>query len=465
MNVLLFFLCILFAFWNIFDVHPSLTNAPGIVLIIECALTCMIGYISINKLLQNYSKGDKTILCRFYYISFIIGLIILKIGWTPFLAEANNQNWGFDPQRYYSYSIQLIETGTYQGWAGFFGIFYLFAEIMKVTFYDPLVPLYINTLLSLWGAILLSKYCNINNFECNLNIKYFCWLLLIPEVLYYNTMESRETFCMFTSVLMIYSFFKFQEKRKLKYAISLLTGILLGAYIRATFTFTVLLGIITYVLLYSKRIGTIAKFMSVTAIIGAMIVASQLSFLSAADGLEDYYAEQMSNNIAGKAGEFDGWEYGSNSISHLLIPSSPAQILPFGILRSFIYVLPGADIFKRLFNPDDAGEFVGASSSITGFILSFFVPLIFPFIWKNRKSNRENVKLLSVVFLAMFFMIGFSHANFVHHRYRIFYDSVYFALGILSLSYYDKATIKRYVMRWYSAIFCLAIAYFIYKTT
>ena len=80
MNVLLFFLCILFAFWNIFDVHPSLTNAPGIVLIIECALTCMIGYISINKLLQNYSKGDKTILCRFYYISFIIGLIILKIG-------------------------------------------------------------------------------------------------------------------------------------------------------------------------------------------------------------------------------------------------------------------------------------------------------------------------------------------------------------------------------------------------
>lgn len=464
MNAFLFVLCILLSFWNVFDVHPSLTNAPGIVLVMECVLICLIGHLSIKKYLPRYTSVELSKLCRFYYISFIIGLIILKIGWTPFLAEANNANWGFDPQRYYSYSVQLVETGTYQGWAGFFGIFYLFAEIMKVTFYDPLVPLYINTLLSLWGTIILVNYSNQGNFECKYNLNKFCWLLLIPEVLYYNTMESRETFCMFTSVLTVYSFLKFQEKRKLKYAISLIIGIVLGAYIRATFTFTVLLGIITYVLIYSKHISVIGKWLSVTAIIGTMIVATQLSFLSAADGLEDYYAEQMSNNIAGKTGEFDGWEYGSNSISHLLIPSSPIQIIPFGIVRSFIYLLPGADIIKRLLNPDDANEFVGATSSITGFIFSFFVPLVFPFIWRNRKSDRENVKLLSVVFLAMFFMIGFSHANFVHHRYRIFYDSVYLTLGIMSLSYFDKTTVMCYVKRWYSFIFTLAIMYFLYKT-
>jgi hypothetical protein len=141
---------------------------------------------------------------RFIHILWLIKLILtfflLFWSWIPGL-DPNSSNFGYDPQRYYFDSYDLIQNGwnplvssNYQGIIFYYGlIFFSFGH-------NPLIPALINSFLSLSIVLLL-----INFLLAKVNNKtskdwYIIFLIVIPELIWYDILTSRESIFYFLNL-------------------------------------------------------------------------------------------------------------------------------------------------------------------------------------------------------------------------------------------------------------------------
>lgn len=122
-------------------------------------------------------------------------LLLLFWGWLPELAPGSTPDWGYDPQRFYEQAWDL----TQNGWStaglqlNYVGILYYYGGLFLVFGHNPITPLLANSLVTLVATLYVVKAV----YEIKVTRGGRDWLigltLLLPELLWYDVMTSRET--------------------------------------------------------------------------------------------------------------------------------------------------------------------------------------------------------------------------------------------------------------------------------
>ena len=402
-NTLFFFFLTLLGFLINLDAPKIASDASVIQLTLDFILVLLVSNIMVQNVLKCYSRKIRNRYYNFFLLSFFISLVILHFLWTPML-NPSLPDWGFDPVVYYDSASDIIRTGfTIHGFS-YFGIIYYNVAILSVLGLDPMVPLFTNIIIAFYALLLIVRFIDDNNF-----VGSYALFLLVPEIISYNMMSSREIICM--SMITIFAI-KFKElMRNFRYStlLIMIVSILLVAIIRPPMAAVAIIGIFISLIFTSK--GKLGKNMIVLAIAGGLLVGGLgISTSLGSDFTSDSLSETVSDNISGDNEERKDAKSGLTTmlIPHNVVPA-PVMIKDFETQFS----LSNYYIYEHL----------------STLIIFFFAPTVFRIV-KNYKRQDENMKFIIILFVCYFFTIGISLPNLIHHRYRLVYDLFYFTIAI-----------------------------------
>lgn len=483
-------LCLIGIFLNLFT-QEKYSSANSFILFTEGVLLCVTARMLIN---HSVNKGGQERFYNSFLLSFFLSLILLYFCWTPYLYLADAKG-GFDPQRYYLYAIEYVNKGDFTGWVGggLNGVVYMFAYIMMVFGIDPLVPLYFNIILLLIEVLWMYRiFCH----YCCKGRKYVPYLLLIPEVVYYNVMTSKETLCMFGATWIVYELFVNSTRRSLLHIFMLLLAMAFELYVRATFAVIIVFAYLLFLIFGSSQMSITKKAIAMFVMIVGIYIGFTLgsSFITQ-DTVEEYQELAVSAASGDNESTFDVSE---SSLSGKLVPHNQVEMVVFGFLRAILYLMPDTSIVMAFLKDPTLFRFGPFTQLFTGGLMALFIPLVFLSIWKAKKMKirtsttfshilvikKMNIRTiaplshilvvikklkigtftpLSYILVILILFVSFSRPGMVHQRYRIVYDCMYFFSSILAIGYFPNKFIKRVMHNWLLLIMPLALILLLYK--
>ena len=427
-------------------------------------------FISLNCVKKLDSQLN--LLPIFWLIKIIITYVLLTNGWINDLNENTNPNWGYDPQRYYSQAKELIDNNwIFLGGLNYLGILYFYGLIFFLFGHNPFAPALINCLFSLSAIILLLRFIYSIIPEKNTGNWKFVFLLLIPELLWFDIMTSRESFVQFLIIFAIVYFarlqvVKFSKRVRLFYVFQIIISLLILAFIRTSMLIPVLMVYILFAFYFinsKKYISQLFKF-------GIIIVFVILSFNYINDlaGLSSFNLENSVNEISKSDNNIanNGIEYGSNSISQLLFPANWFQAIifvPFRIVLYIISPLPSINISLIGLINGDSFSYQNLMVIPSSIINILFFPSILALTVNSLRGKSNNVFLLILIpFWVVFISIAGGNL-IIHERYRLMCSIYFMASGIISNNYTPISLLNKYKIAWYSALCFFSVFYVIYK--
>lgn len=434
-NILLIILSVLLFFFNLDVQKEGLSTTSNSVLALEYVTTLVSAYFIIKTQLKEYSGKTKNRAFTYFLITFCFGLYWLAYNWTPYL-HVGSGHWGFDAQRYYYYAIRTTMNENFVYNLNYRGIVDIYKFIMNVLGFDPLIPFFVNSLVFLFAVILLAKHISNRILHTNKFIHYFLMLIMIPELAYYNIMTSRELFCASFVIISIVYVDRFATEKKRWDLWKGILAFLFLTIIRPPFAFAVALAIGIW-LMYNNK-GKLSKYRTALMIgfLGIMLVGLFVSRSLGSVTDEGDLFDRASNSISGNVTEtsIEG-AYSESSISRLLIPHNTIEAIIFGFIRSFAYVVPEPravyapwNVIIRIFNFKALGS---GMPNLTAFIMLFFLRPVYREI-RSLKKHSSSEAIYIYAFIVFFFVIGIFMAQFIHVRYRVVYDLLFFSIGIIS---------------------------------
>jgi hypothetical protein len=407
----------------------------------------------------------------FWLLKILITYILLTKGWIPDLNESTNPNWGYDPQRYYSQAKELIDNNwIFIGGLNYLGILYFFGLVFYLFGHNPFAPALINCLISLSAIIVLLKFIYSIIPTKNNGNRMLIFLLLIPELLWFDVMTSRESFVQFLIIFAVTIFAKlqiieFSKWKKISYIIQIVLSLLILAFIRTSMLIPVLI-IYTIFGFYFNSKKYISQLLKYCIIIFFVIVA--YNYINELAGLSSFNLENSFNEISKSDNNVanNGIEYGNNSISQLLFPSNWFQAIVFVPFRIVLYVispLPSIGIsFMGLLNGDSFSyqNLMVIPSSIVNILYFPYIVALTVYSFRNKHHN------VFLWILIPFWIIFISVAGgnlIIHERYRLMCSIYFVASGIISNNYTPLAILNKYKYSWYFTLSGCSFFYFIYK--
>jgi hypothetical protein len=430
-----------------------------------------IGVYLCNRTIVSLKDKNLKLLTIFWLLKIIITIALLYFGWMPELDSNFSSNWGYDPQRFYEQSYELSKNGWDNSFVGlnFKGILYYYAIIFSIFGHNPIIPALINILVTLLGFLYLihSVYAYLPNrtkFDYRIS-----FILLIPEVLWFDVMTSRESLM---SVLLIFSIITVGNYLSRSLKISLLTTILTLSFtllcilaVRTTMIIPVIICIMTMIFLIknnSTRFTILIKlifiFIGIAAIFSGSII-QQLLGSGDIDYISTFDRLQGSNVLVE---EQVNWS--QNSIGLMFIPNGLLQSIIFIPVRMVLYLLaplPNISIpLSGLFE----GSW-GAYQSLFTTITSILYLIGFPFVlaaselaWKVRNENNKML-IIPITFWVVFVTVtGGNH--YIHERYRLMATMLLFTTMWIGYTRCSLFNLKKWILIW-SIILFLGVLFYI----
>ena len=323
------------------------------------------------------------ILLTFWLLKVNATLFLLYIGWIPQL-DPSSVSWGYDPQRYFQDAWTLIENGwnpsigsNYQGIIFFYGaIFYLFGH-------NPVIPALINTLVTLLGTLFLIR--SVYSFMSDRKTKDWtiAGLLLVPEMLWYDVMTSRETLMavlIIISVLSVGRYFVGMRNVSLVKTL-LLSGTALFAIlaVRTTMAVPVILSISLMVqLLKTKRTFSLLQKLLVFGIAIAGVSAGEF-IQQITGGQQSFdYSQAIASGFTFETNVAALNQWSDNSIGLLIAPNNAWESVLYLPLRMVLYLAAPLPNIVVSVNELISGSW-GAWQSLMTIPTSFMMLLGLPF--------------------------------------------------------------------------------------
>lgn len=418
--MILFFLFLsLIGFVLNLDTPRGVSYASPFALSIEYCSVLFLAWIIIKRILKDSKIIIQLHFYKYFLLSFTLGLFILYFVWTPMLDP--NAEEGYDPMKYYAFALQILKGDVILWGLNYWGVVYFFVGCMSILGIDPLVPLFVNSLLSLTAILLLARL--LSNEQ---TISYYAFLFVIPEVIYYQMVSSREILCMAPAVIFVVKSIELRNKVSLVNIAFCILSFLLIAVIRPPMTVPLVLFVVLTVLTKAKGKNFYLGIFMVLMLVGAVLYGLHISSSLGSNFDTEYLEDTVSSGTSGEAEIANGNSGGG--LTTLLLPHNPFEYVVFGIIRSFAYVIPPPAMitdFSEQFSP----TYVLIYENLTTLLMFFFLPTLF-MVFFRYKSFDEKHKAVAIVLLLYFFMIGVSLPTLIQHRYRFIYEIFYFALAI-----------------------------------
>lgn len=416
-TILLYILTFLGFVLNL-DAPKITSDATVIQLILDYFFVLLVSNVMVRSVLKGFNQKIRTKFYNLFLLSFFISLIILHFMWTP-LLNPSLPDWGYDPLRYYYYASEIIRTGFSSASLSYYGVVYYNVGIMNVFGLDPLVPLFTNILMTFYAVLLIARLLGNDK-----HVNRYAYLLLIPEIISFDMMASREIICMSMVTVFVIKYNELMKQFRWPRLLIMIIAILLVAVIRPPMAGVAVMGIVVSLIFTFK--GKLGKNMIVLAIAGGLLVVGLgISTSMGSDFSSDSLSETVSDNFSGDNEERNDAKPG---LTTMLIPHNPIEYVVFGVIRSFAYVVPAPVMIKDFETQFSLSNYY-IYEHLSTLIIFFFLPTVFRTV-KNYKQQDENMKLIIILFVCYFFTIGISLPNLIHNRYRLVYDLFYFTIAI-----------------------------------
>lgn len=410
---------------------------------------------------------------NFWMIKLGLTLFLLYAGWIPQLDPNASSTWGYDPQRYFYDAYDLIANRwepvaglNYQGIIFYYGtIFYLFGH-------NPVIPALINAFVTLLGTLYLIRLAYEFKGERSPRDWALVYLLLIPEILWYDVITSRETLL---AVLILIATLTAGRYIVRSGRVSLLSAVLLagaglGAIlaVRTSMAIPVVAAIALMAIFLgsNKGCGIIPKLLVLTAIFALMAIGPLVQQLTGGYQNVSYlaaitYAQSFADNVAANA------EWSEHSVGLLLAPNNAWQSLVLLPPRMVLYLaapLPNiaasvSDLFTGSWS---AWQYLMTMlTSVLNLLALPYALAGFAFAWKHR---RERPALLVLHFSFWMTFIAIAGGNIIiHERYRVMMTLLLFACAWLGYTSCNRGQVQRFAYPWFGLLTIGAIFYFGYK--
>lgn len=412
------------------------------------------------------------ILSTFWLCKIFITLFLLYFGWIPQL-DPSSTGWGYDPQRYYIDALNLIENdwrpvagSTYQG------IIYYYGAIFYTLGHNPVIPALINIFLTLVSTLFLTRFVYLSVSERMAKDWTISVLMLVPEILWYDVMTSRETLMAAMIIFAILSIgkyvFDFQKKIILVNSLVLfITAFIFIMAVRTSMAFAVVgsIGVMVMLKNSERKSGSYSKILLIILVIALMLLGPFIQNILGG-GEIDYLSTWESLQASGSTFvEDQNWS--ENSIGFLLYPRNIWQSLIFLPPRMVLYLLaPLPNINVGLIELIEGSwySWQNLMAISTSILILCGMPFSLAASAKSWQLRKYNSAFLAVVIAFWITFIVVAGGNIIiHERYRIMITLLLFATVWFGYTRCSRYEINRWAKRWYILLATGAIFVIGYK--
>ena len=433
-------------------------------------LLTIFGYIISIKTTETLDLNLR-LLPFFWLLKILLTFFLLTKGWIPDLSESTNPNWGYDPQRYYSQAKELIENNwIFLGGLNYIGILYYYGIIFYLFGHNPFAPAFINCIFTLISVILIIKLVYSISKENTIHNWKLVFLLLIPELLWFDVMTSRESVVQFLIIIAVVYFIKLKLLNnnifnKLKYSILIFISILFIGSIRTSMLLPVFV-IYVILALYFNKSKIIYLLIGYIPLL--LIIILFYSYLNTIFGLSTFDLNNSLSEIGNSENNIanNGIEYTNNSISQLLFPSNWIQAIAFVPIRIILYIISplpaiGISIYGLIFG--DSFSYQNLMVIPSSIINIIYFPAILA-LTINSFKKKININYLYITIPFWILIISIAGGNLIiHERYRLMCSILLVTCGIVSHNYLPKSELNKYNSTWYIFLIIFSLFYILYK--
>lgn len=380
-------------------------------------------------------------------------LFLLYVGWMPSLPATDVTN-AFDPQRYYFQAQAVVENNWSADFIGlnYKGILYYYGFLFYLVGHNPVVPALVNAFTTLLATLFLVRTGYAIKTERRPNDWTLGFAMLLPEVVWYDVMTSRETVMMaLLTILLLAAGGYWAANRSLgvPQAILLVAGTGLGVGLIRTSMLLPAVGIIALLFLLLRPAGrrTAAGVLLFSFMVFVLLVSPRLN---ESLGSTDFSFGGLVERVASGSRSLADFTWSEQSFGRLLIPDNMAEAVVFAFPRAALYMvspLPrlgfsGAGLLQG--SLDDWLAFIPTLSSLLNIAL---LPLAVASLVQTV-SHREQHRAYFVFHVSFWLLfLAIAGGNYIiHERYRVMASLLFW--GCIWLGW--TACSRNQVQRWYS---------------
>jgi hypothetical protein len=425
-----------------------------------------------NKIPKITGDPKLRVLGSLWLVKLVVILFVLNKGWIPMLDPDTSDFWGYDPQRYYKFSWDLVVAGwdTFEISQNYQGILFYYGGIFAIFGHNPVVPALVNTFLTLLGCLLLIRCAYQFMPNRTRDDWVIAYILLVPESLWYDALTSRESLM---SAMIIFASMEsatyFSGRHRSNFMTSyviIFVALFAIISVRTSVIFGVILSnVIFFVLFNTRSLGNktsrlfLLLFCCIAAILGPILQkitgGYNLNYLKLFESISD----AGSNTV--------DLDWSDNSIGYLLIPNNIIEAIIFIPLRFILYIAAPLPAIPVSFSGLKAGNWVDWQTLMT-LPTSLMLILLFPYVlaatskaWNLRRKAPE---MLVIPVVCWSNIIVVSGGNIIiHERYRLMFTILFFACAWIGYTQCQNKLIKNWAVAWLGLLSCLLVGFIFYK--
>jgi hypothetical protein len=402
-------------------------------------------------------------------------LFLLYAGWIPQLDYATSPLWGYDPQRYYAQSQELID----HGWSPEFvtlnykGILFYYAGIAYVFGRNPVVPALVNAFVTLLATLYLIRTA----YEATTRAWARDWTislaLLLPELLWFDVMTSRETLMAALLIFFLLTVGRYFARPGSipSYKLAGIVGLSLGAIAAVRTSMLLPAGVACAamaLLVRSTPRARLGQAMVLGVLVAAILVGGPAvnDYLgSSAGDLTDMVQMAISGSINVASGPEISWS--SNSIGLLLLPEGLLQAILFLPIRMVLYLV--APLPNLLFSVSElAGGSWTAWQALLTALSSVLNILAFPYALaslvqalRTRRAGAGPAMIHAAYWISF---MGVAGGNLIiHERYRVMTSALLWACAWLGARSCSRKLLRAANLFWYGLLGAGGVFYVLFK--
>ena len=458
-------LLLVFAGWLI-QAQGEQGSFGGFVLLMVITMT---GLVICHQTRNKLQDARLDALGYLWLTKIVLTLVLLYAGWVPQLDPATSPVWGYDPQRYFAYAQEIVDSDWLSDTIGlnYLGIVYYYAAMVYVFGHDPLVPALFNAFVTLLAAC----YLIVTGYEVNpMRESSRAWtislILILPDMLWFDVMTSRETLSAALLLLALLTAGRFfaQTVRISLLQMLGLTAIAIAALgaIRTSLLLPVFFAMAAMVLLIEPR----GKELSVARIFFLAAAVILLPLTIGLFSVFDFDLEAGLRNIIDPSENFalsEEAEWSTDSIGRLLIPNGVFQAIIFALPRLLLYVLAplpnlSVSISNMIGGSWEAWQYLClVLAAITNVLVMPYALASLGLAIRTRAENSAPLILHVSYWITLLALAG---GNLViHERYRVMTSMMLFAIAWLGYTANNRRAVIRASLLWYGLLAVAAALY------
>ena len=409
-----------------FGAPLRVSNIPDVLVVLEHTLVLYLCHGIVKRHFHDTKNRRRYYI--FFLVSYCISILYLYTEWGDKLFNTFSTGWdAFDPIKYYSMAAVSIKNGYLFEDMKMFPVSFVYYVIMKIFGMNPLVPLFFNEVVFVYAICILTKYMNTNTPQ---HLKYYSWLLLIPEVICYNVTSSKDILCCLCATIVFVKSATLLKKGISRHDIFILAFFFIILVLaRTSLAMASVCGVLLMAIfsrrLSKKQILLIGVALSMA--VGVFVLSSGRD--SSADNIANNVEAQVSGDVSGAA-QLNGQS--ANSFAQKIIPHNTVEYIVFGFIRSICYVVIDPRFIKAPLTTMLPMDGLTMLICVDYTTLVMCIASVYIFFWLLRKYKKEDdyVKDVFLIVALYWYAVGTFNPMMIHVRYRIVYDIFFFAIAI-----------------------------------